>query len=136
MYSVRSMSVADLHFDPESGVPVVRQITDNLRVMLVEGSLPVGTVLPAVRRLALELDVHFNTVAEAYRVLADEGWLQVSHGRKAVVAERTVPEIASPHWAEEFRTRLRGLVAQTRAMGVPANEIAVELREMAKAVRG
>jgi DNA-binding transcriptional regulator YhcF (GntR family) len=103
--------------------------------MFVEGTVPAGTVLPSVRRLGRELGVHFNTVAEAYRVLADEGWLRVSHGRKAVVAERTVAEVSNPQWAQEFRTRLRTLVAQMRTAGVPVAEIAVELREMAKAIR-
>jgi DNA-binding transcriptional regulator YhcF (GntR family) len=62
-----------IRFDPFSGVPAIRQITDSLRVLLVERKLAPGVVLPSVRRLAMELGVHFNTVAEAYRELAGEG---------------------------------------------------------------
>jgi DNA-binding transcriptional regulator YhcF (GntR family) len=57
-------------------------------VLLVEGKLARGTPLPSVRRLAMELSVHFNTVAEAYRELAAEGWLHLQHGRGAVVIAR------------------------------------------------
>ena len=38
-----------------------------------------------LRHVAVELGVHFNTVAEAYRQLAAEGWLDLKHGRGAVV---------------------------------------------------
>ena len=123
-----------IRFDPSSGVPAVRQITENLRVLLVEGKLAAGTSLPSVRRLAMELGVHFNTVAEAYRQLAAEGWLDLQHGRGALVVERSVPVMGSSDWLEEFRDRLRGLIAQMRAEGAPAAKIAAELRTTAKLV--
>jgi GntR family transcriptional regulator len=122
-----------IRVDPASGVPVVRQIVDSLRVLLVEGKLSPGAVLPSVRRVAMELGVHFNTVAEAYRLLASEGWLDLKHGRSALVVERAVPAV-SEGWTEDFRNRLRGLVAQMRSEGIPADSIAEELRAMAKVV--
>jgi DNA-binding transcriptional regulator YhcF (GntR family) len=123
-----------IRIDPTSGVPAVRQITDGLRVVLVEGQLAPGAELPSVRRLAMELGVHFNTVAEGYRQLAAEGWLDLKHGRGAIVAHRAVPAAPERNWTEDFRNRLRGLVAQMRSEGVSAASIAVELRAMAEAV--
>ena len=67
-------ATARIRIDPSSGIPAVRQIADNLRVLLVGGQLAPGAALPPVRRVAVELGVHFNTVAEAYRQLAAEGW--------------------------------------------------------------
>jgi DNA-binding transcriptional regulator YhcF (GntR family) len=121
-----------IRFDPASGVPALHQIVENLRVLLVDGELAAGAPLPSVRRLAMELGVHFNTVAEAYRELAAEGWLTLSHGRGAVVAQRAVPASADRGWAEEFRSRVRGLAAQVRSRGIPASTIADELRAMAE----
>jgi DNA-binding transcriptional regulator YhcF (GntR family) len=123
-----------IRIDPASGVPAVRQIADGLRVLLVEGRLAPGTELPSVRRVAMELEVHFNTVAEAYRQLAAEGWLDLKHGRGAVVVVRAVPVVRSGTWTEDFRNRLRGMVAQMRSQGIPADRIAAELRAMAKVV--
>jgi DNA-binding transcriptional regulator YhcF (GntR family) len=123
-----------IRVDPASVIPVVRQITDSLRVLLVEGQLVPGTTLPSVRRLAIELGVHFNTVAEAYRQLAAEGWLDLKHGRSAVVVRRVVPAVRNDAWTEEFRNRLRGIMAQMRSQGISAASIAAELRAMAKAV--
>jgi DNA-binding transcriptional regulator YhcF (GntR family) len=77
-----------IRIDVRSSVPAYRQIADTLRARLVEGGLPPGHGLPPVRRLAMELGVHFNTVAQAYRELAEEGWLDLKHGRGATVIER------------------------------------------------
>jgi GntR family transcriptional regulator len=123
-----------IRFDPASGIPAVRQITDSLRVLFVERQLTPGTVLPSVRRVAIELGVHFNTVAEAYRQLAGEGWLGLKHGRGAIVLERELPRLQNPNKTQEFYNRLRAVIAQMRSEGVPADSIADELRAMAKAV--
>src|SRR5262245_44271257 len=124
-----------IRVDPASDVPVVRQIVDNLRVLLVEGGLVPGTVLPSVRRLAMELGFHFNTVAEAYRQLSAEGWLDLQHGRGAVVVPRVIPKAKNLAWTEDFRNRLRGIVAQMRSQGISSASIADELCAMAKVVR-
>jgi DNA-binding transcriptional regulator YhcF (GntR family) len=123
-----------IRIDPASDIPVVRQITDSLRVLLVEGQVVPGTALPSVRRVAMELGIHFNTVAEAYRQLAAEGWLELRHGRRAVVVPRVVPAVKNEAWTKDFRNRLRGITAQTRSQGVSAAGIAAELRAMAKEV--
>ena len=123
-----------LRIDPASRVPAVRQIGDNLRALLVEGKLAPGTTLPSVRRVAIELGVHFNTVAEAYRQLASEGWLDLQHGRGAVVMPRVLPSVTNGAWAEDFRNRLRGIVGQMRSQGISTTKIAAELNAMAKVV--
>jgi GntR family transcriptional regulator len=108
--------------------PAYRQIVDEVRTLLVEGALAPGARLPSVRRLAMELGVHFNTVGEAYRELANEGWLDLRQGHGATVLDRAKPEPASPERLVEFRDRLRNLVTQMRAAGVSAPKIAAELR--------
>jgi GntR family transcriptional regulator len=101
---------------------------DAVRVLLVDGALPPGSDLPSVRRLAMELGIHFNTVGEAYRTLAEEGWLDLRHGRGATVIARGAQSAASPERLREFRVQLRNLVAQMRANGVARTRIAAELR--------
>jgi GntR family transcriptional regulator len=122
-----------LRIDPSSPAPLVRQIVDQLRVLLVESSLKPGTALPPVRRLATDLAVHFNTVAEAYRQLASEGWIDLRHGRGAVVIERESPA-ASRSEITGYRQRLRELVSQMRAQGVSPARIAAELKAIAQGI--
>ncbi len=118
-----------LVIDPSSTVPVYRQVVDNLRSLLVEGALKPGDPLPTVRELGLELGVHFNTVAEAYRLLAAEGWLELKRRRGAVVLRRTAPA-QQPETAEQFSRGLRQLIAQVRAEGLSLRAILHELERV------
>ena len=58
-----------LRIDLASRVPVYEQIANGLRAELVSGEFNPGEKLPTVRTLAIDLGVHHNTVAEAYRQL-------------------------------------------------------------------
>ena len=113
---------------------MTRQIIDQLRLRLVDGSLAAGEALPSVRRLAVDLGVHFNTVADAYRVLADEGWLAISHGRAATVRERTAPA-ANAETRHSFKQRLQHLVAEARAQGVSSAALARDLAAIAETLK-
>jgi GntR family transcriptional regulator len=124
---------ASISIDLSSSVPAYRQIVDAMRVQLVEERLKPGQMLPTVRRLAMELGVHFNTVAQAYRELAGEGWLDLKHGRGAMVIQRETPEKGlNSETPNPFGERLRELVARMRADGVDALRIAAELRSFAQ----
>lgn len=124
-----------IRIDLNSPVAATRQIADGLRVELVEGRLKPGSDLPSVRRVAMELGVHFNTVAEAYRVLASEGWLDLRHGRGARIVERTAPAAATRNEVADYRQRLRELISQMRAGGVSPAKIAAELRALAEGLQ-
>jgi GntR family transcriptional regulator len=124
-----------LHVDPEATTPVYRQIVDGLRVELVNGELVPGDPLPSVRRLALDIGVHFNTVAQAYRELAREGWLQISGRGGAQVKERAMPPGSTPG-ATTYRRRIEELIAQIQASGATPAALARELRRIAKALEG
>ena len=122
-----------LRIDPESPTPVYRQIVDGLRVALVNGDLAPGDPLPSVRRLALDIGVHFNTVAQAYRELAREGWLHISARGGAQVKERSMPMVPKLE-AATYRRRIEELIAQIQASGAPPSSLARELRRIAKAL--
>jgi DNA-binding transcriptional regulator YhcF (GntR family) len=82
--------------------------------------------LPTVRKLGLDLGVHHNTVAEAYRVLGREGWLDLRRGRGATVVARPRPRPSAQARAE-FSRRLRMLAANAVSQGVPTRLVAEEL---------
>jgi len=65
-----------LQIDLASLLPASEQIVRGLRATLLAGRFRPGDQLPSVRQLAVDLGVHHNTVAGAYRQLAEEGWLE------------------------------------------------------------
>ncbi len=124
-----------LAIDLAAATPAYRQIVDQVRHLLVTGALRPGAALPSVRRLAVDLGVHHNTVAEAYRTLAEEGWLRIAQGKTVQVVERGASPAPAPAEMEAlasgFERRLRHLAAEMRAQGLPAEWIARQLRGLA-----
>jgi GntR family transcriptional regulator len=120
-----------LQIDLSAATPAYRQIVDGLRLLLVSGELKAGDTLPTVRSLALDLGVHFSTVAEAYRTLSGEGWLELRRHHGAFVTERRSPSPA-PAAHAEFGLKLRQLVAQVRAEGLSTGVISKELELLAR----
>lgn len=119
-----------LRIDLDSDIPAYRQIVDGFRILLVNGKLAPGSELPSVRRVGMDLGVHFNTVAEAYRTLAAEGWIDLRHGRGAIVLKRNAPTVNAEK-VTEFRQRLQALVAEMQSQGASAAKLSVELRHLA-----
>jgi GntR family transcriptional regulator len=66
--------------------PVYRQIADEFHRAIGVEVLKPGDALPAVRSLAAELKVNPNTVQHAYRMLVDEGVIEMRRGLGAFVA--------------------------------------------------
>src|SRR4051812_41612423 len=124
---------ATVRIDLQAAGPVWRQIADQIRAALVQGRMRPGARLATVRELAVDLGVNHNTVAEAYRVLAGEGFLRLERGVGAVVTERPAQR-ASPGDQEKFARRLDLLVAEARAAGLSAKAIQAVLRRAAEEV--
>lgn len=74
--------------DPASGVPIYRQIIDQVLSGIASGALQTGMQLPTVRQTAVDLSVNLNTVARAYRDLEARGILQTQQGSGTYIAKQ------------------------------------------------
>jgi GntR family transcriptional regulator len=72
--------------NPQSGVPIYRQILEQARRMVASGQLAPGTELPSVRELAIKHAVNPMTISKAYSLLEAEGLLERNRGRPMTVA--------------------------------------------------
>lgn len=70
-------------------VPAYRELADGVRLLVLEGRVPVAARLPAERELALALQVSRTTVAAAYEALRAEGFARSRRGAGSWTA---VPE--------------------------------------------
>ncbi len=86
------MSVLDLLRRPEPGEPAHRQIEEQLRALIAEGSLAPGDRIPPERELAARLAVSRMTLRQALDALARRGLLVRAGGRGTFVASRRVAQ--------------------------------------------
>src|SRR5579871_1554148 len=80
------------HFrlDANSGVPVYRQLIDQVQAGIASGALVSGDQLPTVRQVAVDLTINPNTVLRAYRELEIRGTLDTQQGTGTFIANRKV----------------------------------------------
>jgi GntR family transcriptional regulator len=80
-----------LRVETSSGVPIMRQIADQIRSYTVSGVLAPGDRLPSVRQLAKELAVNQNTILHVYERLTTEGLLERRQGDGTYVSQNLLP---------------------------------------------
>ena len=112
--------------DAASGVPVYRQIIDQVQGGLASGALSSGDQLPTVRQVAVDLAINPNTVLRAYRELEIRGVLDTQQGTGTFVANRKVAQ------DETERTRVldqlvNDFVARAGAGGFTVRELVERL---------
>src|SRR4051812_13767554 len=71
----------------DSGIPLYIQLDGQIRLLLQQGDLQPGDMMPTVRALAVELGINSNTVARVYRDLQQAGVLVLRRGVGTFVSE-------------------------------------------------
>ena len=115
----------DLH----SGVPVYRQLIDQVRGGLASGSLAAGDQLPTVRQLAVDLAINPNTVMRAYRELELGGLLETHQGTGTFISDKK-PEKKSAERERQLIQMAGEFAARAGAAGFTLDEVIDRLREL------
>jgi DNA-binding transcriptional regulator YhcF (GntR family) len=115
-----------LSIEPDGPVPIYQQIRDRIVEAIAGGRQPAGSALPPIRQLAVDLGVNFHTVNKGYDLLRQEGLLRLGRKSGAVVRRDADGGPPDPGWAEDWRGRLRTLLAEAAVQGLPASEILTE----------
>ena len=115
----------DLH----SGVPVYRQIIDQVRGALASESVVTGDQLPTVRQLAVDLEINPNTVVRAYRELELGGLIETHQGTGTFISAQKVRG-AEDERARQLAQIVSDSVARAGAAGFKVEELIEQLREL------
>ncbi|MEZ4220192.1 MAG: GntR family transcriptional regulator [Polyangiaceae bacterium] len=110
-----------IQVDFASPVPVYRQIADELRALIAQGRLRDGDELPSVRDLSGRVGVNLNTVAKAYRILSDEGVVDMRHGSRAKVQVPSAPYRTSD--GDDVERRLDDVVSRLVLAGADKKQV-------------
>lgn len=115
--------------DLRSGVPVYRQLIDQVRARIASGMLSPGDQLPTVRQLAVDLAINPNTVLRAYRELELGGVLETQQGTGTFITHQKVRRDEVEH--ERQLSQLVGeFLARAGAAGFTIQELLQELRAL------
>jgi GntR family transcriptional regulator len=119
-----------LKLDLRSGVPVYRQIIDQVRGGIAAGTLTAGDQLPTVRQLAVDLAINPNTVLRAYRELELGGALETHQGTGTFISDKKVVKNSAER--ERQLAQLAGeFAARAGAAGFTLEELLDRMRGLA-----
>ncbi len=115
----------DLH----SGVPVYRQIIDQVTAGIAAGGLTPGDQLPTVRQVAVDLAINPNTVSRAYRELEIRGVLETQQGTGTFIGTQKIKRDQVEHRRQLDRL-VAEFVARAGAAGFSVQDLVGELKEL------
>jgi GntR family transcriptional regulator len=113
---------------PSSGVPIYRQLVEQIRRLIAGGQLPPGAELPSVRELAVTHAVNPMTVSKAYSLLEVEGLLQRNRGRPMTV---TAGRKAQASLAQ----RMKQLEPQARQLATAARQLELTDKDLTALIK-
>lgn len=115
----------DLH----TGVPVYRQLIDQVRAGVASGRLASGDQLPTVRQLAVDLEINPNTVMRAYRELELGGLLETHQGTGTFISDKKL-EKKSAERDRQLVQMAGEFAARAGAAGFTLEDLIDRLRDL------
>ncbi len=110
--------------DEQSKEPIYRQIIEQVRRHVAAGTLTTGDELPSLRQLAVDLNVHLNTVALAYRELERQGVIRLRQGSRAtVLAVDSAALTPSPQVLAQVRAQLERVRTEAILSGIALDKL-------------
>jgi GntR family transcriptional regulator len=116
-----------IHVSPNSGVPIYRQLIDQVRAQVAGGRLAAGEFLPSVRQVAEELAVNPMTVSKAYSLLERDGVVELVRGQGMRVRETATNGKVR---REALAPLLKQVVATARQLALKPEQVIAQLKPL------
>jgi GntR family transcriptional regulator len=114
--------------NPQSGVPIYRQLLDQVRRMVSSGQLQPGATLPSIRDLALRHAINPMTISKAYSLLEAEGLLERHRGKPMTVAGHSAARPQLSKRLQQVNPLLDQVVLAARQLQITQAELETALR--------
>tara|TARA_B100000609_G_C17024144_1_gene335319 strand:- start:149 stop:529 length:381 start_codon:yes stop_codon:yes gene_type:complete len=115
----------------EGGVPIYRQIVDQLKQLIATKRLSPGDELPPIRKLAQSLVVNPNTVAKAYKELEHQGIIFTKQGAGCFVSDKESP-LSLQERERIIREYVQQLLNQADLLGFSYDDLIKEIDKQYK----
>ena len=117
-----------VHLNPNSGMPIYRQLFQQLRQRIVSGQLASGEQMPSVRDLSAELKINLLTVAKVYQLLESEGLVETRRGLGTFVLDGNITR-SLPEKRKLVADAVEQVVAEAQHLDIEEAEIVRLIRQ-------
>ncbi len=119
----------NIKIDKTNRLSMRDQIKEQIKGLAQAGQLKFGDQLPTIRRLSIELEVNFNTGAQAYRELTTEGVIKSERGKGTFVVITDGQLEREQKRIRKLDALVNGMFAETRRLGYSDEEVLVACRD-------
>jgi GntR family transcriptional regulator len=117
------------HANPSSGVPLYRQLMEQVLLLVAGGRLAAGDFLPSVRQVAQELQVNPMTVSKAYSLLERDGIIELVRGTgMRVLPGQAVGSVRDRQ--RELAPLLEQVLARARQLDLGSSQVLDQLAHL------
>ena len=117
------------NLNPNTGVPIYRQLMEQVRRMVSSSQLKPGDVLPSVGELAMTHAVNPMTISKAYSMLEAEGLLERQRGKAMTVAGNLPLQESKPDRLERLQPAIENLAMAARQLELGSDDVLKAVRE-------
>ena len=118
----------DISINLADGVPIYRQIVNQVKYLAASGLIKPGEELPPIRTLALQLKVTPNTIVKAYHELEISGVVQKRQGSGTFISDAR-PQLALRQRRRVIEQRIDTLLAEAHQLNFTSDDILRMVRE-------
>jgi len=108
--------------DPSNGIPIYRQIIQQIEYAILSGRMRPGDQLPTIRSLAVDLKTNPNTIAKAYGELEIRGILATQVGNGTYISDKK-PLVEDNSLNLKIQEVLARFMQEMRDLGVEKREL-------------
>ncbi len=117
---------------PTSGVPIYRQLMDQVQAHVHAGRLPLDEMLPSVRQIAEELQINPMTVSKAYSLLERDGLIERVRGQGMRVKAAPKGLLPVKDRREKILPLLEQVAAKAFQLGLTRDQVIAALTPLFK----
>jgi GntR family transcriptional regulator len=115
--------------DPASGLPIYRQLIEQVRRLVASGHLAPGDELPSVRDVSAEYTVNPTTISKAYGLLELEGLVQRNRGKPMTIAPLRRNRQALSQRLRQIETQVDSLVLAARQLDLQPADLTTLIQQ-------
>jgi GntR family transcriptional regulator len=121
---------------PTSGLPIYRQLVEQVRRHAASGRLKPNDYLPSVRQVALELEINPMTVSKAYSILEREKVVELVRGQGMRIAERNAASAGVEERQAQLLPLVRRLASEAQQLSLSEKQVRTLLARAIKELNG
>lgn len=115
-----------------SGVPIYRQVIDQVKTLIATGRLTEGEFLPSVRQVSKELEINPMTVSKAYSLLEKENVVEVVRGQGMKVKQTNVAMKDMEKRKEDIVPLLKEVIVKAHQLSLQPKKVVEMLNDLWK----